>query len=168
MKSIRQWIVLVTLLAAVGFILTGCDTGRPDDIFDSTPEPPGPVQELRISALTEFVYLPDNPQVQLRVMAELMDAAEQSVQQPCIWRFELYDFVARSSQIRGHRITIWPDMDLTAASEDDTHWKPFLKGYEFYLPLEHELQGGKKYVLEATAMTDQRRYNDLFEIIYLP
>jgi hypothetical protein len=43
-----------------------------------------------------------------------------------------------------------------------------LKSYEFYLPVAHDIQPGKKYVLEATAMTDQRRYSDLFEIKYLP
>ena len=110
----------------------------------------------------------DRPQGQLKVMAELLDSMEQSVRHPCTWRFELYDFVLRASDRRGRRIMIWPELDLTVSDGDNAHWKPFLKGYEFYLPLEHDLPPGGKYVLEATAMTDQKRYNDLIEIHYLP
>jgi len=167
MKWIQQRIVMIGLFF-IGAMLAGCGTHQNVTTAGNQSGTPGPVQQLRISALTEFVRLPDHPQVHLKAMTELLDASGQSVQLPCIWRFELYHFVPRSSEPRGFRITLWPDVDVTATAEDDTHWEAFLKGYEFYLPLEEELQPGKKYVLEVTAMTDQRRYNDLFEIQYLP
>jgi hypothetical protein len=167
MRKTRQWIVSVAFLLSLGFVLTGCGSSPKGPVLDSA-KTPGPVQELRISALTEFVYIPNHPQVHLKVMTELLDASEQPVRQPCSWRFELYDFIPRSSEPRGFRLMIWPDQDLTVSGEEAAHWKEFLTGYEFYLPLDHELKPGKKYVLEATAMTEQRRYNDLYEIKYLP
>ena len=158
----QQRIVCVCFLFYAGMVLIGCGPSHPVGMTDK----PGSAQQMRISALSEFVRLPDTPRVQLKAMTELLDASGQPVRQACIWRFELYRFDPHPSNVRGNRLMIWPDLDLTVAGQEEAHWKVFLKGYEFYLPLEYPLETGKKYVLEATAMTDQRRYNDLFEIRY--
>jgi len=127
------------------------------------------VSRIRISALTEFVQDPSAPdKVQVKTLVELIDPQDAPVKTPFVVRFELYEFRPLSSNPRGQRVAIWPEQDLLDPPTNDEHWEEFLRGYEFYLPLEFVPQPGEKYLLEVSCLVEQRRFDDLFKIQYRP
>jgi len=127
------------------------------------------VRRIRISAITEFVPDANAPnRMQIKALIELFDVHGFSIKSPCTLRFEFYEFRSASSDPRGNRLLIWPDRDLSDPVINDNHWKHFLRGYEFFLPIDTPLQEGKKYVLEATCQIDQQRYSDLYKMEYQP
>jgi hypothetical protein len=80
----------------------------------------------------------------------------------------LYEFQPLSSNPRGRRLSIWPEQDLNNPGTNDRHWQDFLRGYEFYLPLEFVPQPGKKYLLEVSCRVGQQRFNALFKMQFQP
>ncbi|RKY08886.1 MAG: hypothetical protein DRP56_03440 [Planctomycetota bacterium] len=160
----RLSVGFLCLLAAV-IVLTGCETAQ-------VPMQPAvqraggvSIERIRISAITEFV--PDvgsSTPMYVKTLIELFDASDSLVKVPCTFRFELYEFHPLSSDPRRRRLMIWPDQNLNDPDANDEHWNEFLRGYEFYLPLDFMPGQGKKYILEATCFADQRRYNDLFKV----
>lgn len=125
------------------------------------------VARVRISALTEFIQAPEMPdKVQIKTLLEIIDPLDKPVKTTFVARFELYEFQPVSSEPRGRRLVIWPEQDLGDSDTNDEHWEEFLRGYEFYLPLEFVPQPGKKYLLEVSCVAGRRRYNDLFKMQY--
>jgi hypothetical protein len=128
---------------------------------------PGEVERVRISALTEFVPVPSIPdKVRIKTLIELIDPLDTSVKAAFTARFELYEFRPLSSNPRGRRLLIWPEQNLNDPGMNNEHWQDFLRGYEFYLPLEFVPQQGKKYLLEVNCTIGQRRLDDLFKMQY--
>jgi hypothetical protein len=162
-NSLSSWLLLTFLLAA------GCSMSTIPDWVDGSSQDPDKIVRLRISALTEFTQNPEQPgPMQIKAQVELLNGLEDSLNKPGKWRFELYEFVPRSSDPRGFRLLMWPEIDLNSPEENQIYWKDFLRGYEFYLPLEFVPEPKKKFILEATFMAEQRRYNDLFKMQYFP
>ncbi len=86
----------------------------------------------------------------LNVFVSLVDAFGSQVKAPGTFRIELYDYVQRSAEPKGPRIAIWPDLDLTSASENQKYWRDFLRAYEFVVPA--QISPEKTYVLEVTCI----------------
>ena len=63
----------------------------------------------------------------------LLDPFDCQIKSPGVFRFELYEYVQRSAEPKGQRVIIWPDIDLTECSENNNHWRDFLRAYEFNL-----------------------------------
>ena len=86
----------------------------------------------------------------LNVFVTILDAFGSQMKAPGVLRFELYEYVPRSAQLKGQRLAIWPDIDLTGPAENNKYWRDFLRAYEFEL----DIQAGrdKTYILEATCM----------------
>jgi hypothetical protein len=155
--------------AALVIVITGCYTLHSPVQSDVLPGEDSQVERIRISAITEFVPDPaESDGMQIKTLVELFDASDSPVKAPCVLRFEFYEFRPLSADPRGRRLLIWPNQNLNDPDTNDEHWKDFLRGYEFYLPLEFTLKGGGKYVLEVTCLMDQQRCSDLFEIRYQP
>lgn len=153
------------MMAAI--IVSGCD--MPSDASVHSDIRPGEVERIRISALTEFVPVSSAPdKMQIKTLVELIDPLDTPVKAAFTARFELYEFKPLSSNPRGRRLTIWPEQDLNDPGTNDEHWEDFLRGYEFYLPLEFVPQPGKKYLLEVSCLVGQRRIDDLFKMQYRP
>lgn len=166
--TLTQRNIGLSVLILFIILLSGCGLQTMPDWTGVQDQDPSAVKDIRISALTEFVQNPDQPGLmQVKAQVELMNAMDQSINKPGKWRFEFYEYVPRSSDPRGIRLLMWPDMDLSSPEENQKNWKDFLRGYEFYLPLEF-FPERKKYILEATYMADQRRYHDIFKIQYSP
>ena len=71
--------------------------------------------------------------------AALRDSFGSCLKAPGVFRFELYEYVQYSSEPKGKRIIIWPDIDLTDAAENNEYWNDFLRAYEFSLDLEQDM-----------------------------
>lgn len=161
-KWFWAWIIIPALL------ISGCETpvaqsADPNSLEGFT------VQRVRISALTDFVVSADDPQKsEIKTYVELMDAYDSQLKQPCIVRFELYEYKSLSSNPRGKRLIIWPDIDLTNPGNNNRYWKDYLRAYEFYLPLGFSPQPDKNYLLEATCLTAGKRFSGVLKTRYRP
>jgi hypothetical protein len=118
--------------------------------------PPGPTTfapvKIDILPLTELSSPSGAGQgTKLNVFVTILDAFGSQMKAPEILRFELYEYVPRSAQLKGQRLAIWPDIDLTGPAENNKYWRDFLRAYEFEL----DVQAGrdKTYILEATCMS---------------
>ncbi|MBP8604982.1 MAG: hypothetical protein KBI46_03955 [Phycisphaerae bacterium] len=138
---------------------TGCELSSPPSAAPAD-EP----AKMRISSLTEFVPVESGNGINLKILAELISPQGFSIRAPFVMRFELYEYSPVSSNPRGRQIILWPLQDLTDSDRNDQHWKEYLEGYEFLLPVETPLTSGKNYILEATCMIGRRRLGDLFKI----
>lgn len=153
-------------MAVAAVLFFGCDMPVVSVHSESRP---GEVERIRISALTEFVPVPAVPdKMQIKTLVELIDPLDTPIKTAFVARFELYEFRPLSSNPRGRRLAIWPEQDLNDPGTNDAHWEDFLRGYEFYLPLELVPQPGSKYLLEVSCMLEQQRFDALFKMQYQP
>lgn len=109
-----------------------------------------PIQ-IEILPLTELVDATEGRQdTQLNVYVSLLDAYSEKIKAPGTFRFELYEYVQRSSEPKGQRIAIWPDVDLNSPAENQKYWRDFLRAYEFTLST--QASKSKTYILEVTCL----------------
>jgi len=112
--------------------------------------------KAHILPLTEFIDVRDaEGQLRLEVYVSLLDSFGSQIKAPVVFRFELYEYVQRSSDPKGKRINIWPDIDLAEPIENNKYWRDFLRAYEFNLPLDLESYGS--YVIQATCLCPNGR-----------
>jgi hypothetical protein len=112
--------------------------------------------KIDIMPLTEFILAPQSlGSSKLRVYVSLLDSFDCQIKSPGIFRFELYEWVLRSPEPKGRRITIWPDIDLTDAEKNNSHWRDFLRTYEFNLDFEPKAR--QDYILQATFLSPASR-----------
>jgi len=153
-------------MAMAAAILFGCDMSG---VLVHSDIRPGEVERIRISALTEFVPVPSvADKMEIKALVEFIDPLDTQVKSAFIARFELYEFQPLSSNPRGRRLSIWSEQNLNNPGTNDRHWQDFLRGYEFYLPLEFVPQPGKKYLLEVSCRVGKERFGDLFKMQYQP
>jgi hypothetical protein len=86
----------------------------------------------------------------IKVYVSLLDGFDCQIKSPAVFRFELYKKVERSAEPKGKRISIWPDIDLTEAGENNKYWRDFLRAYEFIL--DFEVAGRPNYILQVTCL----------------
>jgi hypothetical protein len=73
--------------------------------------------------------------------------------------------VPRSSQPKGKRIFIWPDIDLTEVAMNNGRWRDFLRAYEFEMDLNFRPAPDNTFVLEVTFTTPAgKRLSDTFQL----
>jgi hypothetical protein len=107
--------------------------------------------KVHILPLTEIIRGHDaQDQSEVKVYVGLLDSFGSQMKAPVVFRFELYEYAQRSSEPKGRRIAIWPDIDLTEPAENNKYWRDFLRAYEFNLPFEAE--GGESYIIQATCL----------------
>ena len=120
--------------------------------------------KINIMPLTEFISPGDARQANINLYVSLLDSFGSQIKSPCVFRFELYQKVQRSSEPKGRRVIIWPDIDLTDLVENDEYWRDFLRAYEFNLPFELRLgRTNQSYILQVTSLCPTgRRLSDEF------
>lgn len=107
--------------------------------------------QIEVLPLTELVEAPNGAQgTQLNVYVSLLDAYSEKIKAPATFRLELYEHVQRSSESKGQRLAIWPDVDLTGAAENQKYWRDFLRAYEFALG--SQASRDSTYILEVTCL----------------
>ena len=156
MKAIG--IIAQVLLFVLLLFESGCEpvaTELPPKINASVYTHYAPVK-IDIMPLTEFTGVGDMAEPsKINVYVSLLDSFGCQKKSPGVFRFELYEYVERSAEPKGRRITIWPDIDLTDAVENNNHWRDFLRAYEFNLGFEPE--SNQSYVLQATCLCPSGR-----------
>ena len=118
--------------------------------------------KIDILPLTEFVRV-DNAEEgpKIKVYVSLLDSFGCQIKWPAVFRFELYERVLRSSEPKGRRAVIWPDVDLTEQGANNTYWQDFLRAYKF--DLDFEPQSNRSYILQVTCLyTSGRRLSAEF------
>ena len=127
-------------------------------------------ERIRIIGLTEIIpdaSLPD--EAVLSIYVDIFDAYDSHIKAPATFRFELYEFVPRSSDPRGDRLEIWPDMDLTDGAVNNSYWQDYLRTYNFELPMTFRPAPEATYTLEVTCTTQEgKRLSDKRQIKYTP
>jgi len=106
--------------------------------------------KINIMPLTEFVSIDDTQQPNINLYVSLLDSFGSQIKSPCVFRFELYQKVQRSSEPKGSRVIIWPDIDLTDPAANNEYWRDFLRAYEFDLPFEPD--ASQSYMLQVTSL----------------
>ena len=106
---------------------------------------------VRVVGLTSFVGPTGGAGIEAYI--DLIDAFGSRVKCPAVFRFELYEYVPRSSESRGRRVQAWPDLDLRQADLNHQYWRDFLRTYQFHLPLDGKSVEPGVYILEATCLT---------------
>lgn len=111
--------------------------------------------KIDIMPLTEFISLGVTRQANINLYVSLLDSFSSQIKSPCVFRFELYQRVQRSAELKGRRIIIWPDIDLTDPAANNKYWQDFLRAYEFNLPFEPD--ASQNYILQATCLCPNGR-----------
>ncbi len=91
----------------------------------------------------------------LSIYVDIFDAYDSHMKAPVTFRFELYEFAARSSESRGRRLIIWPDIDLTDGAVNNRYWHDYLRTYNFELPMKFRPAPETTFTLEATCTTQE-------------
>ncbi|MBE0537636.1 MAG: hypothetical protein IH624_18375 [Phycisphaerae bacterium] len=123
---------------------------------------------IRINGLTQIALRPaDRGDAALTACVDVFDAYDSRIKAPGRFRFELYEFVPRSSEPRGKRLMIWPDIDLTDPEANNGFWQDYLRTYQFTLDMDFLPGSGNTFILEATCTTPAgKRLTDLRQIHY--
>ena len=118
-------------------------------------------RRIKIIGLTEF-----KDEDTLHVYIDLLDEFGDRIKTPMKLRFELYDYVPRSSEPKGKRYIIWPDIVLIEPQVNNQYWRDYLRSYEFELDTDMEIVHGRAYILEAVCFTEQgKRLTDTRKLI---
>ena len=148
----------------------GCEEKRikPVEVVSSCDISGYGAESVHIVGLTELVEDSENTgQHSLKVFVDVLDCIDSRIKSPGFFRFELYEYIPRSSQSKGKRLYFWPDVDLTEVTVNNDHWREHLRAYEFELSMDFELPAQDRFVLEVTFTTPAgRRFNDIYQLKY--
>ena len=122
--------------------------------------------KIRVVGLSEITNASDNERTSgVKVYVDLLDSFGNRIKSPGVFRFELYKFVPRSSEPKGKRIFIQAEIDLTDATRNNSHWRDFLRTYQFDLDLNFKVKVNDVFMLEVTFTTPAgKRLRGLFQL----
>jgi hypothetical protein len=156
-------------LIVIWALSAGCEPGGPlsrisagsGNVFNDYA-----ASKVRIVGLSEFTNASQKERRStLNVYVDLLDSFDNRIKSPGVFRFELYRFEPRSSQPKGKRIFIWPDIDLKDADLNNSYWQDFLRSYRFDLDLNFAPRPNDSFIVEATFTTPRgRRLRDTFQL----
>jgi len=151
----------------------GCEQGpvEPPSPTDSTYNllsayTPYTAAKINIMPLTEFIHISGVEQAsKIKVYVSLFDSFDCQIKSPGSFRFELYEYVQRSPEPKGRRISMWPDFDLTGSAENNSYWRDYLRAYEFNLDFKPQIN--QSYILQVTYLcANGKRLSDDFVLKY--
>ena len=112
-------------------------------------------EKIHVLPLTEFTINQDTQEGEINLFVSLLDAFNNQIKSPCTFRFELYQKIQRSSDPKGQRVMIWPDVDLNDPKINNEYWQDFFRAYEFKLSFKP--QAGQSYILEVSCLSSNKK-----------
>jgi hypothetical protein len=159
-------LVFILLLCLLTVVLSGCPTGQatPSDTYTADSPCAYSASSIHVIGLTSLGRDPQRKNSsQLSIYVSLLDSFDSSIKSPGSFRFELYEYVPRSSQPKGKRLAVWPDIELIDAGDNEKYWQDLLRAYHFTLDVNINPDIAKTYALQATCMTgDGKRISEIF------
>ena len=120
-------------------------------------------ERVQVIGLTSVKADPDDKSSSvISAYVSLHDSFGSSIKGPGVFSFELYEYVPRSSKPMGKQLFSWPEIDLNDSTVNNSHWKDFLRAYNFRLDTEIDPDVGKVYILQVTMRTPDKRLADIF------
>jgi len=108
-------------------------------------------QDIDILPLTGFEEAAgEENQAKLNIFCALLDEFGYQIKSPGTFRFELFEFVPRSSQPKGKRIAVWHDIELVDSSKNNSYWKDHMRSYMF--DFNFAADPGRAYLLQVTCI----------------
>lgn len=161
-RSVALLVVLLGLVVSAGCEqetrTSSTNPGRNLDILSAYT-----ASSVSIMGLTGIVPDEENPnRAKLRVYVDVLDSDGVRIKTPGVFRFELYQFVPRSSNPMGKRLKLWEDIKLLDPTENNARWRDFLRAYQFDLDLEFSPVRPAGYVVQVmlTTTSGKRLYNN--------
>jgi len=109
----------------------------------------GPAR-VDVIPITSLVPAPDSDRNStINAYVCLIDAFDSQIKSPAVFRFELFELLQRSTNPKGKRLVLWPDIDLSDPGANNGHWQDFLRAYLFSLPLQ---QRPDSAILQVTCL----------------
>lgn len=141
------------IIIAFVILLAGCGQMSEMSLFNTAS--PG----VHLLDMTGFAPAASGEGTVLRVFVQ-----PDKIEQDLCFRFELYVYIPRSSNPRGKRIVLWPDIEVKANASSNSQWREHLKAYEFVLPMETQRVIPPAVVLEVTAMGQDGVWSDMLKL----
>ena len=110
------------IIIASVILLAGCGQMSEMSLFNTAS--PG----VHLLDMTGFAPAASGEGTVLRVFVQ-----PDKIEQDLCFRFELYVYIPRSSNPRGKRIVLWPDMEVKANASSNSQWREHLKFVCFQL-----------------------------------
>ena len=155
MARVTLFVGIIVFLCMLGCEPDGSDSAKSLSDDSNVIRCYEPVK-IRIVGLTEII-LDEYGASRLNVYVDLADSFGSRVKAPGVFRFELYDYVQRTSQHAGKRLFISTDIDLIDPTENNNYWKDHLRAYQFDLPLGFDPRAGQSFLLQVTFNTSTSR-----------
>jgi hypothetical protein len=145
------------ICVALSICLCGCEQPQTKPLNTeqciSRIEAYGPAT-LEIVGLSELKAVAgEEDAAKLKIFVKALDSCGSAIKAPCAFRFELYEYAARSQSPLGKRLEIWPDIDLTDSAKNNDQWRDYLRAYEFNFDVTSSLKFGSVYVVEVTCLS---------------
>jgi hypothetical protein len=154
--------ILLSFALIFSMFLAGCETqlNQPETIPAPVVEKIGNYAAAKIHVMGLSQITPDPAAQQgllLNVYIDILDEFDSRIKAPGMFRFELYEYVPRSSDPKGKRVFMADDIDLTDPAENNKFWRDHLRSYQFDLPLGQGVSAGRSFIVEATVFTPAGR-----------
>lgn len=157
-NRIREWITaLITAMAVLAIGMAGCEESS-DQAFiraaGSGVLAEYSAEQIRLSGLTEMTRTGRGEKpARIEIYLDMLDRFNNRIKAPGQFRFELYEYIPRSSQPLGRQVAVWPEADLFEPEDNHRYWQDFLRLYKFVVDVEFRPPPGQMYVLQANCTT---------------
>jgi hypothetical protein len=144
-------------IAALSFF-AGCAGSSSAPLFSPLGQAPctrfGPAR-IDVLPITSLVRGASDTESTINAYVCLLDSFDCQIKSPAVFRFELFQHVQHSSEPKGRRLAVWPDIDLTDPANNNKNWQDFLRAYLFSLPLQKT--SAENSILHVTCLCSSGR-----------
>lgn len=165
--------ILSIIIAFLIIAASGCESEMDPSVSSAGGSPPRSLRafapaRIHIIALSEITSsnLSLN-EATVRVYVDLLDVYESRLKAPGSFRFELYEYVPRSSEPKGTGLKNWPPIDLNHPETNNEYWRDYLRSYQFDFDIDFNPSNTQTFVIVAIYTTPEgKRLTDEYILRY--
>lgn len=171
MKIFDLFAKTALLMTSLVFFFSGCMADR--DLIENVERVESSdasfdnrfVDTVDIVGLSEISLIDEARSIShLKAFVDLKDRWGEKIHENVILRFELYEYVPRSSERKGTRIFQWEDIDTSGNGR--VFWNEVFDSYQIDLSLNKALNKEQRYVLFLTVFTSEGKRLEDQEVIH--